>query len=162
MAFNPVVGALVLSVAKITNPNNIPSPKSMGEVNGGKTQGKSARSLSGRQPEDKKPSMKGTPLMETPKVPNLTMIHADLLHYIPTQGCGHFVYKNLSAGVLDTQVEPITVFNIDEYFMAHELTTVAKWAVNIWLHMGTCGRSSHFETESIREYSTYKNSVPTM
>jgi hypothetical protein len=24
----------------------------------------------------------------------------------------------------------ITVFNIDEYFMAHELTTVAKWAVN--------------------------------
>jgi hypothetical protein len=31
----------------------------------GKTQGKSARSLSGRQPEDKKPSVKGTPLMET-------------------------------------------------------------------------------------------------
>ena len=50
----------------------------------GKTQGKSARSLSGRQPEDKKPSMKGTPLMETPKVPDLTMIHADLLHYQPT------------------------------------------------------------------------------
>ena len=47
----------------------------------GKTQGKSARSLSGRQPEDKKPSMKGTPLMETPEVPDLTMIHADLLHY---------------------------------------------------------------------------------
>jgi hypothetical protein len=47
----------------------------------GKTQGKSARSLSGRQPEDKKPSMKGTPPMETPKVPDLTMIHADLLHY---------------------------------------------------------------------------------
>jgi hypothetical protein len=59
----------------------------------GKTQGKSARSLSGRQPEDKKPSMKGTPPMETPKVPDLTMIHADLLHYQPTQGCGNFVYK---------------------------------------------------------------------
>jgi hypothetical protein len=50
--------------------------------------------------------MKGTPLMETPKVPDLTMIHADLLHYKPTQGCGNFVYKNLSAGVSDTQVEP--------------------------------------------------------
>ena len=72
----------------------------------GKTQGKSNRSLSGRQPEDKKPSMKGTPLMTTPKVPDLTMIHADLLHYKPTQGCRHFVYKNLSAGVFDTQVEP--------------------------------------------------------
>jgi hypothetical protein len=47
----------------------------------GKTQGKSARSLSGRQPEDKKPSVKGTPLMETSQVPDLTMIHADLLHY---------------------------------------------------------------------------------
>jgi hypothetical protein len=35
----------------------------------------------GRQPEDKKPSVKGTPPMETPKVPDLTMIHADLLHY---------------------------------------------------------------------------------
>jgi len=31
----------------------------------GKTQGKSARNLSGRQPEDKKPSVKGTPLMKT-------------------------------------------------------------------------------------------------
>jgi hypothetical protein len=71
----------------------------------GKTQGRSARSLSGRQPEDKKPSVKGTPLMETPKVPNLTMIHADLLHYQPTQGSGNFVYKNF-AGVSDTQVEP--------------------------------------------------------
>jgi hypothetical protein len=50
----------------------------------------------------KKPSMKGTPLMTTPKVPDLTMIHADLLHYKPTQGCGHFVYKNLSAGVSNT------------------------------------------------------------
>jgi hypothetical protein len=47
----------------------------------GKTQGKSARSLSGRQPEDKKPSVNGTPLMETSQVPDLTMIHADLLHY---------------------------------------------------------------------------------
>jgi hypothetical protein len=47
----------------------------------------------GRQPEDKKPSVKGTPPMETPKVPDLTMIHADLLHYQPTQGCGNFVYK---------------------------------------------------------------------
>ena len=65
----------------------------------GKTQGKSARSLSGRQPEDKKPSMKGTPLMETSKVPDLTMIHAGLLHYSPSQGCGNPVYKNLSAGV---------------------------------------------------------------
>ena len=47
----------------------------------GKTQGKSARSLSSRQPEDKKPSVKGTPLMETSQVPDLTMIHVDLLHY---------------------------------------------------------------------------------
>jgi hypothetical protein len=47
----------------------------------GKTQGKSGRSLSGRQPEDKKPSVKGTPLMETSQVLDLTMIHADLLHY---------------------------------------------------------------------------------
>jgi hypothetical protein len=47
----------------------------------GKTQGKSTRSLSGRQPEDKKPSVKGTPLMETSQAPDLTMIHADLLHY---------------------------------------------------------------------------------
>jgi hypothetical protein len=60
----------------------------------------------GRQPEDKKPSVKGTPPMETPKVPDLTMIHADLLHYQPTQGCGNFVYKNF-AGASDTQVEPI-------------------------------------------------------
>ena len=45
----------------------------------GKTQGKSARSLSGRQPEDKKPSMKGTPLMSKSKVPDLTMIHADII-----------------------------------------------------------------------------------
>jgi len=33
----------------------------------GKTQGKSARSLSGRQPEDKKPPMKGTPPMDHPR-----------------------------------------------------------------------------------------------
>jgi hypothetical protein len=58
-----------------------------------------------QQPEDKKPSVKGTPPMETPKVPDLTMIHADLLHYQPTQGCGNFVYKNF-VGVSDTQVEP--------------------------------------------------------
>ena len=45
----------------------------------GKTQGKSARSLSGRQPEDKKPPMKRTPLMSTSKVPDLTMIHADII-----------------------------------------------------------------------------------
>ena len=38
----------------------------------------------GRQPEDKKPSVTGTPPMETPKVPDLTMIHVDLLHYQPT------------------------------------------------------------------------------
>jgi hypothetical protein len=43
--------------------------------------------------------------METPKVPDLTMIHADLLHYQPTQGCGNFDYKKF-AGVSDTQVEP--------------------------------------------------------
>jgi hypothetical protein len=60
----------------------------------------------GRQPEDKKPSVKGTPPMETPKVPDLTMIHAELLHYQPTQGCGNFVYKNF-AGSSDVQVEPI-------------------------------------------------------
>jgi hypothetical protein len=60
----------------------------------------------GRQPEDKKPSVKGTPPMETPKVPDLTMIHADLLHYQPTQGCGNFVYNFFCAGVSDTQVEP--------------------------------------------------------
>jgi hypothetical protein len=53
----------------------------------------------GRQPEDKKPSVKGTPPMETPKVPDLTMIHADLLHYQPTQGCGNFVYKILCWGI---------------------------------------------------------------
>ena len=52
----------------------------------------------GRQPEDKKPSVKGTPPMETSKVPDLTMIHADLLHYQPTQGCGNFVYKNFVLG----------------------------------------------------------------
>jgi hypothetical protein len=33
----------------------------------GKTQGKSARSLSGRQPEDKKPSVKGTPQWKHPR-----------------------------------------------------------------------------------------------
>jgi hypothetical protein len=60
----------------------------------------------GRQPEDKKPSVKGTPPMETPKVPDLTMIHADLLHYQPTQGCGNFVYKIL-CWASDAQVEPI-------------------------------------------------------
>jgi hypothetical protein len=64
----------------------------------GKTQGKSTRSLSGRQPEDKKPSVKGTPLMETSQVPDLTMTHADSLHYQPTQGCGNFVYKILVLG----------------------------------------------------------------
>jgi hypothetical protein len=55
----------------------------------------------GRQPEDKKPSVKGTPPMETPKVPDLTMIHADLLHYQPTQGCGNFVYKIFVLGYWD-------------------------------------------------------------
>jgi hypothetical protein len=40
-----------------------------------------------------------------PKVPDLTMIHADLLHYQRMQGCGNFVYKNF-AGASDAQVEP--------------------------------------------------------
>jgi hypothetical protein len=44
--------------------------------------------------------------METPKVSDLTMIHADLLHYQPTHGCGNFVYK-ICAVVSGTQVEPI-------------------------------------------------------
>jgi hypothetical protein len=69
----------------------------------GKTQGKSTRSLSGRQPEDKKPSVKGTPLMETSQAPDLTMTHADSLHYQPTQGCGNSVLQKNCAGTLDTK-----------------------------------------------------------
>jgi len=65
----------------------------------GKTQGKSARSLSGRQPEDKKPPMKGTPLMSTSKVPDRTMIHADIITLYTLAGVRKPVYKNLSAGV---------------------------------------------------------------
>ena len=89
----------------------------------GKTQGKSTRSLSGRQPEDKKPSVKGTPLMETSQAPDLTMTHADSLHYQPTQGRGNFVYKIL---VLEHQMPSRTkmIFDIDECFTARELTPV--------------------------------------
>jgi hypothetical protein len=89
----------------------------------GKTQGKSTRSLSGRQPEDKKPSMKGTPLMATSQAPDLTMTHADSLHYQPTQGCGNFVYKIL---MLEHQTPSRTkmIFDIDECFTARELTPV--------------------------------------
>jgi len=43
--------------------------------------------------------MKGTPLMSTSKVPDLTMIHADIITLLPSQGCGDPVYKNISAGV---------------------------------------------------------------
>jgi hypothetical protein len=79
----------------------------------GKTQGKSTRSLSGRQPENKKPSVKGTPLMATSQAPDLTMTHADSLHYQPTQGCGNFVYKIL---VLEHQMPSRT-----NYFCSCEL-----------------------------------------
>jgi hypothetical protein len=68
--------------------------------------------------------MKGTPLMSTSKVPDLTMTHADSLHYQPTQGCGNFVYKILVLGHQKAQVEPIHVWNIDKDFMVHELTPV--------------------------------------
>ena len=54
----------------------------------------------------------------------------------------------------------ITVFNIDEYFMAHELTTVAKWTVNIWLHMGTCGRSTRTRWRSYENPASTKQSAP--
>jgi hypothetical protein len=41
-------------------------------------------------------------------------------------------------------------------FMVHGVDPLVEQAVNIWLHMGTCVRSSHFEMESIRESSIYK------
>jgi hypothetical protein len=47
----------------------------------------------------KKPSMKGIPLMSTSRVPDLTMIHADIITLYTLAGCGDPVYKNLSAGV---------------------------------------------------------------
>jgi hypothetical protein len=69
--------------------------------------------------------------MSTSKVPDLTMTHADSLHYQPTQGCGNFVYKILVLGHQKAQVEPIHVWNIDRLvwnidkdFMVHELTPV--------------------------------------
>jgi hypothetical protein len=62
--------------------------------------------------------------MSTSKVPDLTMTHADSLHYQPTQGCGNFVYKTLVLGHQKAQVEPIHVWNIDKDFMVHELTPV--------------------------------------
>jgi hypothetical protein len=68
--------------------------------------------------------MKGTPLMSTSKVPDLTMTHADSLHYQPTQGCGNFVYKILVLGHQKAQVEQIHVWNIDKDFIVHELTPV--------------------------------------
>jgi hypothetical protein len=62
--------------------------------------------------------------MSTSKVPDLTMTHADSLHYQPTQGCGNFVYKILVLGHQKAQVEQIHVCNIDKDFMVHELTPV--------------------------------------
>jgi hypothetical protein len=72
----------------------------------GKTQGKSARSLSGRQPEDKKPSMKGTPLMSTSKVPDLTMIHADIITLFTLAGVRKFLLQNFKCWCIKHPVEP--------------------------------------------------------
>jgi hypothetical protein len=69
----------------------------------GKTQGKSARSLSGRQPEDKKPSMKGTPLMETSQAPDLTMTHADFITLSTHAGVRKFRLQKICAGTSDTK-----------------------------------------------------------
>jgi hypothetical protein len=80
----------------------------------GKTQGKSARSLSGRQPENKKPPMKGTPPDGSPKVPDLTMIHADIITLLTHAGVRKSRLQKFKCWGIRYPSRTITVFDIDK------------------------------------------------
>ena len=73
-------------------------------------------------------------------------------------------FTKFCAGGIKCPSRTNTVFNIlaydDAYFMEHELTPGAKWAVNIWLHMGTCVRSTQMRWRAYENPASTKQSAP--